>query len=152
VRLSLDGTVDDFALSLVSDPPLTETEIVTLLAFGQVRKGGGIESGIAAGEATAIITGGLHEAVEEEFGYLMEIDRLEVEPHVTKEGSLVPKITVGKRLFEDKLFVIYSSAIGTAEENLIRLEYKLNNSVSLLGERNELGSLGGGVKYKFKFR
>ena len=153
VRLAADGTIDNFNLSLFSDPPLAEADILALITFGQVGKEAkGIDTGVAAGEAASILTGSLQEAVEEEYGYLGGIDRFEVQPHTTTEGALVPKVVVGKRLFEDKLFVIYSTAIGTAEDNLVRLEYRLNKEVSLVGARNEIGSVGGGLIYRFEFK
>jgi translocation and assembly module TamB len=153
IKLSLDGTMDEFTISLFSDPTLPESDILALLTFGQIDKEGkGIESGIAAGEATAILTGGIQDTVEEQFKYITGFERFEIEPHTTTEGALVPKVIIEKRLFEDKLFVIYTSAIGTAEENIIKLEYKLSKDVSVVGSRNEIDSLGVDLKYKFEFK
>ncbi len=153
VRLILDGTMDNFTLSLFSDPPLEETEILALLTVGQTGKDRqGIDSGIAAGEAAAMLTGGLQDTVEEEFKYVTGFERFEIEPHTTTEGAFVPKVTIGKRLFEDKLFVTYSSAIGTAEEDVIKLEYKVDRNISVVGSRNEIGSAGVDLKYRFEFK
>jgi translocation and assembly module TamB len=153
IKLSLDGTMDEFTLSLFSDPPLPEMDILTLLTFGQVDKGtGGFESGIAASEATAILTGELQEEVEEKFRHITGFERFEVEPHTTATGAVSPKVTVGKRFLGDKLFVIYSTSIGTTEEHIIRMEYSLSKSISIVGSRNELGSTGGDIKYRFEFK
>ncbi|HDH53059.1 MAG TPA: hypothetical protein ENH24_01075, partial [Nitrospirae bacterium] len=84
VRLSLDGTMDEFTLSLFSDPPLPEPDILALLTVGQLEKEQrGIESGIAAAEATAILTGGLQDTVEEQFKDITGFERFEIEPHIT---------------------------------------------------------------------
>ncbi len=153
VRLSLDGTMDKFTLSLFSDPPLSEPDILALLTVGQLEKGGrGIESGIAAGEATAILTGSIQDKVEEQFKYITGLERFEIEPHTTTEGAFVPKVIIEKRLFEDKLFVVYSTAIGTTEESSIKLEYKLSREISIVGSRNEIGSAGLDIKYRFEFK
>ncbi|MBI4849433.1 MAG: translocation/assembly module TamB domain-containing protein [Nitrospirae bacterium] len=153
VKLNLDGTVDKFTLSLFSDPPLNEMEILTLLTAGQLRKETkGFESGIAAGEAAAILTEGLQDVVGEKFKSITGIERFYVEPYTTATGSLSPKVTIGKRLLEDKLFVTYSSSIGTTEESVIKLEYKLDKGVSLVGSRDEIGSVGGDVKFRFEFK
>ena len=61
-------------------------------------------------------------------------------------------LTIGKRLFEDKLFVIYSTALGIVEEDVIRLEYKIDRNLSLIGSRSQIGSVGADMKYKFEFR
>ena len=38
IRLSLEGQMERFNLSLVSDPPLEETDILSLLTIGQIGK------------------------------------------------------------------------------------------------------------------
>ncbi|RJR15594.1 MAG: hypothetical protein C4581_11835 [Nitrospiraceae bacterium] len=153
VKLNLDGTMEDFSLAFFSDPPLSDTDILALLTTGQTgRESRGIDSGIAAGEATALLTGGLQDTVEEQFQYFTGIERFEIEPHTTTEGAFVPRVTVGKRLFENKLYVIYSTAIGTTEENIIKLEYKIDKNLSLIGSRNEIGSAGVDVKYRIEFK
>ena len=153
IRLSMDGTIDKFTLTLYSDPPLTESEILSLLTFGQIDKEArGIESGIAAGEATALLTGTLQDKVEEEFKYLTGFERFDIEPHTTTQGAFSPKVTVGKRLLEDRIFVTYSSTVGAVEEQIIEVEYKLNENLTLIGSRNEIGSAGVDFKYRIEFK
>ncbi len=153
VKLNLDGTMEDFTLTFFSDPTLSETDTLALLATGQTGKEGrGIDSGIAAGEATALLTGGIQDTVEEQFQYYTGLERFEIEPHTTTEGAFVPRVTISKRLFENKLYVIYSTAIGTTEENIIKLEYKIDRNLSLVGSRNEIGSAGVDLKYRFEFK
>jgi len=153
VKLALDGSMDRFSLSLFSDPPLSEVEILTLLTFGQVKgEAKGFESGLAASEAAYIVTGDIQEAVESKFKNIAGIERFEIEPHTTTTGAVSPRVTIGKRILEDKLSVIYSSSIGTTEENVIKLNYKINKKFSLVGSRDEIGSAGVDLKYKFEFK
>jgi translocation and assembly module TamB len=153
VKLTLDGTMDQFNLSLFSDPPLSETDVLTLLTFGQFRKGTkGFESGLAASEAASMLTGDIQEAVGSKFKNITGFERFQVEPHTTAGGSFTPKITVGKRLIKDKLMVLYSTSVGTTEENIIKLQYNLRKNVSIVGSRNEIGSAGVGLKYRFEFK
>jgi translocation and assembly module TamB len=153
IKLNLDGTIDKFTLSLFSDPPLSEMEILNLLTFGQAKKGSkGLESGIAASEAASILTGGIQDVVQEKFRSITGFERFSVEPDTTSTGSVGTRITIGKRLLEDKLFVVYSTSVGTTEENVIRLEYKLDKNISLIGSRDEIGSVGGDVKFRFEFK
>ncbi len=153
IKLNLDGTMDKFTLSLFSDPPLSEMEILNLLTFGQAKKGSkGLESGIAASEAASILTGGIQDVVQEKFRSITGFERFSVEPDTTSTGSVGTRITIGKRLLEDKLFVVYSTSVGTTEENVIRLEYRLDKNISLIGSRDEIGSMGGDVKFRFEFK
>lgn len=153
VKMNLDGPLDNFTLSLFSNPHLSEMDILTLLSFGSVStEGKGVEGGMATSQATSILTGGITSEVEEGFKYITGFDRFEVEPHTTATGSVSPKITVGKRFLDEKLSVVYSTSIGSTEENVVRMEYDLGNNISIVGSRDEIGSTGADVKYKFKFK
>ena len=153
VRLNLDGPADKFTLSLYSDPPLSDGEILSLLTSGQINKGSeGLESGIGAGEATAFLTGRLQDVIEERFKYITGFERFEVDPHTTSTGAVSSKITVGKRMLGEKVLVTYSSSVGSTELDVIKLQYNINNNLSIIGLRDEIGSVGGDVKFRFEFK
>jgi autotransporter translocation and assembly factor TamB len=153
VRLNLDGPVDKFTLAFFSDPPLADDEILTLLTAGHIEEGSeGIDSGIGAGEATAFLTGRFQDVLEERFKFITGFERFEVDPHTTVTGALSSKITVGKRMLDDQLLVTYSSSIGSTELDVIKLQYNLTKNFSLIGSRDEIGSVGGDIRYRFEFK
>jgi len=153
IKLNLDGTIDRFDLSLFSDPPLSEEDILSLLTFGQVkREARGFESGLLASEAASLLTGNIQGEVTENFKYITGLERFEIEPHTTATGAFSPKITVGKQLLDDKLSVIYSTSIGTTEEPVIKLKYSLGRNISVSASKNEIGSVGADLKYRFEFK
>lgn len=154
IRMSLDGHPEHFSLSLSSDPPLDDADILALLTVGRLGKEiKGIEGGIGAGEATSFLTGKLQDVLEERVRSLTGMDRLEVDPYVSRTtGSVSPRVTVSKKLLGDKLFVTYSSAVGTTENNVLKLEYLYSRNISLVGVRDEKGSVGGDVKFRFEFK
>lgn len=154
IRLNLEGQMEQFNLSLISDPPLPEMDILSLLTVGKFGKElKGIEGGIGAGEATSFLTGKMQDVLEERVRSLTGLDRVEVDPYVSKTtGTVSPRITVSKRLLGDRLFVTYSSAAGTADSNVLKLEYLLNRNISLIGVRDEKGGIGGDIKFRFEFR
>ena len=154
VRLNLEGQTDRFSLSMSSDPHLEESDILALLTVGQVGKQlQGLEGGIGAGEATAFITGKVQDVLEERLRSITGLDRFQVEPSVSPTtGTVSPKVTVSKRLIGDRLFVTYSNLVGTAEEQVMKLEYLLDKNISLIGIRDERGSLGGDMKFRFEFK
>jgi translocation and assembly module TamB len=137
-----------------SDPHLEESDILALLTVGQVGKQlQGLEGGIGAGEATAFITGKVQDVLEERLRSITGLDRFQVEPSVSPTtGTVSPKVTVSKRLIGDRLFVTYSNLVGTAEEQVMKLEYLLDKNISLIGIRDERGSLGGDMKFRFEFK
>lgn len=154
IWLSLQGRVDQFDLTLTSDPPLGEVEILSLLTVGEFGESlSGLEGGIGASEATSFLTGKFQDVVEERLKSITGFSRFQIDPYVSKTtGTVAPRITVSKRLMSDRLFVTYSTAVGATEEQELKLEYLLSNHISLLGARDELGTLGGDVKFRFEFK
>jgi translocation and assembly module TamB len=154
VRLNLEGEVDRFNLSLSSDPPLEETDILSLLTVGQLGKQTkGLEGGIGAGTATSFIAGKEQDIIEERIRTLTGIDRFQVEPYVSKTtGTVEPRVTVAKRLVGDKVFVTFTTSVGSTEEQILKVEYLLSRNVSLIGTRDYIGSIGGDVKFRFEFK
>lgn len=154
VRLNLDGYVEQFNLSLSSDPPLSETDIFSLLTVGQIGKYlKGLEGGIGAGEATSFLTGKIQDVLEERVKTVTGFDRVQVDPYVSKiTGTVTPRVTIAKRLMGDKLYVTYSTSVGTGEEQVWKLEYFMDRNISLIGLRDERGGLGGDVKFRFEFK
>jgi len=81
------------------------------------------------------------------------LDRVQVDPYVSKStGTVGPRVTVSKRLIGERLFVTYISAVGSTEEQVLRLEYLLGKNMSLVGVRDEKGSMGGDIKFRFEFK
>ncbi len=154
ITLSLSGYVDEFNLSLVSDPPLDEMDILSLLAVGRLSSElKGLEGGIGASEATAFLTGQLQETLQERIQSITGFDRVEVEPYVSEtSGTIGPRVTVSKRLLSDRLYVTYSTSIGGSTEQFLRLEFLLSDSVSLVGERDVAGALGADIKFRLEFK
>jgi len=154
IRLSLEGEMDRFTLALSSDPPLEEVDILSLLTVGQLGKQTkGLEGGIGAGAATSFITGKQQDILEERIRALTGIDRFQVEPYVSKvTGTVQPRVTVSERFIGDKVFVTYTTSVGSTEEQVLRVEYVLNRNISLVGTRDDTGSIGGDVKFRFEFR
>ncbi len=153
VRLNLDGSADNLTLALFSDPPLTDIDIMTLLTSGQISgETEGLEGGIGAGEATAFLTGRLQDVMEERFKYITGLERFEVDPHTTSSGAVSSKITVGKRMLGERLLATYSSSIGSTELDVIKLQYNLTRKFSIIGSRNEVGSIGADFRYRFEFK
>ncbi len=154
IRLAITGTAERAVVALISEPSLIDTDILSLLAFG--KKGSelkGRETGVGAGEAVSFATGQFQDIFERRARSLTGLDRFQVDPYVGKSDSSVPRVTVGKELIQNELYVTFSSNVGAAaQEQMFRIEYILDRHFSLVGERNELGNTGADIKYRFEFR
>lgn len=154
IKMNLEGQLDHFNMSLVSDPPLKEMDVLALLTVGQA--GGGVkgfEAGIGAGEATSFVTGRMQDVIEERVRSITGLDRFQIDPYVSKTtGTVEPRVTVSKRMLGEKLFVTYTSALGSKEEQIVKLEYFMNRNISLVGIRDERGIAGGDIRFRFEFK
>jgi hypothetical protein len=153
IRLAVTGTAERASVTFISDPALNDTDILSLLALG--KKGSeliGKETTVGVGEAASFATGQFQDIFERRARSLTGLDRFQVDPYVGQSDTSVPRVTVGKEVVQNKLFVTYSSNVGAAiPEQVFRVEYILNKHFSLVGERNELGNTGGDIKYRFEF-
>jgi hypothetical protein len=153
VTLSVNGTPNQISLTLGSDPPLPEVDIVALL-FGQTTdiddaelRALRPESATAAKEAliraagarliASPISAPVRRVVEETFG----LDTAQVTPTIGSENDpLTPsaRLILGKRL-SPRAFLTYSRALGTADRSqIIVLEYdqsdRLGFVITQIGE------------------
>ncbi|MBM4140220.1 MAG: hypothetical protein FJ242_01805 [Nitrospira sp.] len=154
IKLNLDGQLEHFNLSLSSDPHLEDMDILALLTSGQIGKQlKGLEGGIGASEATSFLTGKIQDVLEERLRTITGLDRFQVDPYISKTtGTIGPMVTVSKRLVSDRLLVTYTSSLASTEEQILKLEYLLDKNISLIGIRDEKGSVGGDIKFRFEFK
>lgn len=159
IQLSITGTAERASVTLVSDPALNDTDILSLLALG--KKGSELrgkgESTVGIGEAASFATGQFQDVLERRAKSLTGLDRFQVDPYVSKNDTSVPRVTAGKELIQNKLFVTYSSNVGApAPEQNFRIEYILDKHFSLVGEGKETidngTDIGGDIKYRFEFQ
>lgn len=152
INLLVEGHLRRFNLSLSSEPPLDEVDIIALLAVGETGTAlKGYGGGIGAAEASSFITGQFQETLEQRARLYTGIDRVQISPYVSKTGEVGPRVTVGKKIGE-RLSILYSSAVGSKESDVIKIEYELSKKVFLVGEKDERGSMGGDIKFRFQFR
>jgi autotransporter translocation and assembly factor TamB len=154
ITMNLDGQFDHFNVSFSSDPVLKEMDILSLLAVGQTgTEMKGLEGSIGASEATGFVTGKLQDVMEERLKTITGLDRFQIDPYVSRiTGTIEPRVTVSKRLLGDKIYVTYATAVGSKEEQIIKLEYFLTKNMSLVGVRDERGIIGGDVMFRFRFK
>jgi len=155
VRLAVTGNADRAVVTLLSNPHLTDSDILTLLALGKTgTELKGKEAGVGMSEAASFATGQVQDIFETHARSLTGLDRFQIDPYVSNaRDTSVPRVTVGKELVQDKVVVTYSQNVGVASpEQVFRIEYLLNKNFSLVGERNDIGNTGADIKYRFEFR
>ncbi|MCX7913226.1 MAG: translocation/assembly module TamB [Thermodesulfovibrionales bacterium] len=154
IKLILYGDIENFNLSLSSDPILNEGDILSLLTVGYLDKQlKGLEGSVGTSEATSFIAGKLQEVLEERIKIITGIDRIQVDPQVSKvTGTINPRITVLKKILDGKMQIVYSVSTANNEQQTWRFEYFIDKSISLIGERDEKGGISGNIKFRFEFK
>jgi autotransporter translocation and assembly factor TamB len=154
IRLSVTGTAERALVTFISEPPLSDSDILGVLTLGKTgTELKGKEAGVGMGEAVSFATGQFQDIFEQRARSLTGLDRFQVDPYVSTGDTSVPRVTVGKEIVRDKLYVTYSSNVGASTpEPIIKVEYVLNRNLSVVGEQNELGKIGADVKFRFEFR
>jgi translocation and assembly module TamB len=154
IRLSVTGTAERAVVTFVSDPSLIDTDILSLLALGKTgAELKGKESGVGAGEAVSFASGQFQDVFERQSRSLTGLDRFSIDPYVSRNDTSVPRVTAGKELIKNKLYATYSSNVGASyPEQVFSIEYILDKHFSLVGARDDLGSNGADIKYRFEFK
>ena len=153
VTIAVSGTMDRLDPELSSDPPLQETEILSLL-LGDIRDPQAAEiRALRAREAsrqellqagaarlfTSPISSGVGRVVEESFG----VDSFEITPaldQATQQSTqLLPtaRLLIGKRI-SDRAHVTFSRTVsGSNRDLIVVLEYDQNDRLSWILSQNE---------------
>lgn len=152
IHATATGTPQQFDLHLSSDPPLNEEDIFAMLALGATGEALTTAAGATLpGRLSSFLTGQLAEEIGRGVGTLVGVDRLEIDPvSAGKHGLAGPKVTIGKELSRD-LSVTYTTSFGPARENLVSLEYRITDTISLIGTRDDRGEVGVDLKFSFRF-
>jgi hypothetical protein len=158
IFVSVAGTLEKVEVDLVSDPPYSKNDIVSLLSLG-VTSGdlAGAGGSVSAAEAAAFALGPYKGRVEEGIRDIVGLDRFVIEPaYSSMDQSLGPRLTAGKTIGE-RFSVSVSTTASSNPEGKAVAEYKLFENVYLQGawkgatpERND--DLGGDVKFRFRYR
>lgn len=154
IFLITQGNLDDFSLSLSSDPPLPEKDIAALLAFG------GTPGQLLETLGAQQIAGLIIPPVQNQFGGRLEkltrLDRVEVQALSTQNGSesssLAPRLVLGKELFRD-LYVTFSTNVGTSQKKqVVQLRYVISDRFSLVVEQDSEDQTNVTARFRFEFK
>lgn len=150
INLYLEGLMENLELSLSSDPHLDEEDILALLTVGYI----GDRTQTAQDTlGTGIIAGVAQEVLEERMRNIIGLDRFYIDTYVSKtKSTVIPRVTVSKRIVGDKFIVTYAAPLGHTEEQMLKLEYFVDRRTSLMGVWDEYGGIGGDIKFRFEFK
>jgi translocation and assembly module TamB len=130
-RVNVGGTMRDPTLTLSSQPPLDQTDILSLIVFNQPANRLGQGEATNLGERAAQIAGGfVASPLSSSLGRALNVDIFELDP--TGDEGEGPTITVGQQVGE-RLFLKFRQLFGARDSSEFQLEYQLSDFLRLQG-------------------
>ena len=158
ITLNAHGDADDLKMSLASDPPLRQEDIVLLLTIGMTRaeldRGEAVSSigGTVGLEALSALTGA-NNAVQKIVPLIDEFNF--GTGYSSKTGRTEPTVTVGKRI-TDNVRATVTTGITENREVRSNVEWRLNRKMSVQGSYDNVNdvssSMVGNVGADFRLR
>ncbi len=139
IWITLVGTGDRIVPTFSSDPPLSQEEIVSLIATGAPVSGSG-GSAPASGMASSVLSSTLNQVLEMRARSLLAIDQVRVDPFArTDAGDPTARVTLVKQI-SPSWTVAVESNLSTNREELIYSRWILAPQVYLEATRRRDGS------------
>jgi hypothetical protein len=151
VTFSLSGLIDHLRPEYASSPPLPPEDVLALLATGESFKRTYIPDLSSQVSSASLLAYQLSEEAQKRASRIFSLDRISIDPFIMGSSSeLVPRLTLGKKISRN-LSLYYSTNLTTQREEIVRVEWELGRSFSLVGNRDELGIISLDVKVRKRF-
>lgn len=138
VNLLLQGTAQKPVVTLTSQPALSQSDIISLLALGATSSN--LSNNISSGQQSSNTSFVLGSAVLQKNPIGKELkDRFDVDLQFTSgiidetNNLAVQKISLSGKL-NDKVGWVYNRAVGARSDNEAKLKYRLGEHLSLVGD------------------
>jgi len=151
--LRITGPADRPNISYRSDPPLSTPSILALLAFGYSTQDQLIantgRSSFGTQGASALLSQALSSEKSSRVTRLFGLSRISIDPNPVSTGGT--HVTVEERLTRD-FTITYVTTTGGIVQRIIRVEWDLSDSMSLLGIRDQNGVYGFELDFRRRFK
>jgi autotransporter translocation and assembly factor TamB len=162
VTVIVSGTLEKPVVDFSSDPPLGQTDIVSLLSFGVTTRtlldAGGRTAAAGAGTVGgAAIAIGSFGGVDEKIGGVIGLDKFSIETGFSQTTQTFEPRFVARKSFEDRLSVSMSQSVGAVSETSASGEVRLLKNVYIEGgwdsaTKSTPGRISGDVKLRYRFQ
>ncbi len=148
ITIGLHGTAENLSKQQTfrSDPPLPESDILALLAFGRTREESALNRNTndVSTDTTsdAILGSALNAAISNRAQKLFGVSRIKIDPQVGGlESNPNARLTIEEQV-NNNITLTYITNLGAAPQQVIQAEYQFNKSFSIVVLRDQYGVLG----------
>lgn len=156
LTLDISGPIDRPKFSYRSDPPLANTDIVSLLALGYVRREESFSTALGNPTttvgATAILSEALSTQTTSRIQHLFGVSRIKIDPNVAVPGfGSGARVTVEQQVAHN-LTLTYVTDTSYSQYRIIQFEWNIDPNVSVLGVRDQNGVFGLEFRFRRRFK
>ncbi|MDE3135757.1 MAG: translocation/assembly module TamB domain-containing protein [Acidobacteriota bacterium] len=156
ITVDLTGRASALRLSYHSDPPLPETDVISLLALGYTGQESELRTTGTAGQfgATALLSQAVSSEVGGRVARLFGISRFSVEPFQAGTGTepnAAARISIQQQLTPN-LTVTYATNATSNSQQVIQIEYAVTRDISIVALRDINGTFGIDIEFKKRFK
>ncbi len=157
IALGFHGPLNRLTPSYRSDPPLSSSDIISLLALGRTAEESAnpammgtsqYQPTVSESASTALIGQALNATVSSRVQRLFGVSRLKIDPNVG--GALnagLARVTVEQQV-SNKLTLTYITNLNQSAQQIIQFEYNVNKDVSIVGVRDQTGVVSFDVLFR----
>ncbi len=155
ITISLHGTTSNLKPTYRSEPPLSEADVFALLALGRTQEEAQLyqEQQVQAGTdptTSALLGGALNATVSNRVSKLFGGGSVKIDPaFVGTLGNSSARITVQQQLSQ-QLSVTFATSVNSSAQQLISVQYALDQNQSIVATRDETGVFS--IVYKLRKR
>jgi len=156
ITVDLTGPASSMRLSYRSDPPLPESDVISLLALGYTGQASELRTTGVAGQygATALLSQAVSSEVGGRIARLFGISRFQIEPYqggTGTESNAAARIAIEQQVTPN-LTVTYATNAASNAEQVIQIEYAVTRDISIVALRDINGTFGIDVEFKHRFK
>lgn len=152
ITIGLHGTVaagKNLSMTYRSDPPLSNADIIALLAFGRTRSQGlytaaqpGQAGSDTASASNAILGEALNATFSDRVQRLFGASRVKIDPQfIGSENNPSARVTI-EQTINNNITLTYVTSLTQSAETVVQVEYNINRNVSIVAVRDQNGVLG----------
>lgn len=157
VTIDFSGPASHLTMNYRSDPPLSDSDIIALLALGTPGEASALRSASGSQNygATALLSEAISSGLGSRIEHLFGISQFRVDPFVAgtvTESNAAARITIEQHL-KNNLTITYSTNAATSNQyQMIQVEYAVKRDLSVVFLRDINGTNGFDIKWVKHFK
>jgi translocation and assembly module TamB len=158
VTVDFSGPADRLTMNYRSDPPLSDSDIVALLALGTPGEASALRSQPGASQnygATALLSEAITSGIGGRIEHLFGISQFRVDPFAagtTTESNAAARVTIVEQVARGLTITYSTNAATTNQYQLIQVQYAVKKNISIEFLRDINGTYGFDIKWVRHFK